>query len=1306
MAILNGTNAYLSYDSNTSRATAYTAMVWVRFDAVNAWQAIISLYADGSNYDTLEANDSDRWDPYRDGQGQYIGSPQPAINTWYHVALVGTSTQLLFYLDGTLTATISRSQGGGTPDIFFGAWGPASDLLDGKLTYARMWVGTALSAAQIAAERTKDTAQLTTNLYGDWKLTANTTDSSGNGRNLTAIGTVTYDSDVPSAVEQSTTNVDKTASDTSALTESATLAQSASLNGTDSGTLADTGAVAQAASQTASDSATATDSSLLAVAGSATEGATLSESVQLNRTSQAVDSATFTDTGIVSLSQAITASDSAALSDSAQNQPVLTAIDSATSTDSSQLSGVASLTASDSATVSDSGTVGTALPPSNVLETFEDVTGNWLVNIQGSVTRSSTEVRSGSYSARMASTGSPAYVYDASFSSVAGTWEEYPGRYNWQRAFVYVPSTTVANLGATEYIDIAGYWPTGAANEGWWLRIRQNGTIYLTGYDANGNSKQQTLYDTFPTDEWVEVQIGLHTQNGPGVKRAVAFLINGQGYGWFIQGRNNTTWNRSAFGIVRTNSSDSNIVYVDDWCEATTVLLPVGTDNRPSGPFYRKDFTDQSGANWAIDWSTWGDLVLDGTAGLYSAGNRLQSGFNQDRLPDLSEGWWEIELDWPNGTPPLQPDSAVSYGEPMAGMRKDKNTETNLEVYVWGNGGGDVLLQLEAWVGSPIQLATWQLPLGTANPTSRIPEPGDIIRCRWIDSSATNIRVWVSYYDASTDTWYDDIIDHDFNATNISGVNYKDGRHTASSITIDSPAYSIRQFTSGDYDSYPSGDIQSTDSGTLSDSSQLAQSIALTGSDTTTLTDSSSAAAAIPANDTGTLNETASLNQTHQASDTGALTEAISTSAAVQAEETATLSESVSLAEARTLTATDSASATEAATLTGGSDYNASDSAGLAEAVQLSVGIEPEDAAILSENVTLGLALTSTDDLTLADTSASTLTLVAQDSASLDEQSTRTGGNTYNGNETIALSETASLQIVTIASDQGVIDESVAITLEATDAGTASEVTSLNAAPSGQDSASLSEAGSRNAGSNPAALDSFALVEGATLSIESASSDSASLTESQVRWQDQSASDSANLSETSTLTQTITLQAQDSGTLTESSSIVVTLASADSAAGVDVPVAAASLTDTEAGTLAESADLLSGIYHIGNDGFWLTESTLLQATFQTVDSGLLAEAIADRTLTSAEIYNLTDITYGVGEGELPDRVIPGTFYHMLLSAYWQENHGEVFKWRDTFWYVIRDNEQIIFKQLPFEADLNHPNWGKYRGPIGLIKDEA
>lgn len=446
------------------------------------------------------------------------------------------------------------------------------------------------------------------------------------------------------------------------------------------------------------------------------------------------------------------------------------------------------------------------------MEGFESTPASWQVavdvNGSGSVTGSNLHAEAGSMSARAATMGAGSVaqirgVIDDEDSN--HSWGERPGTWIWQRAYIYLPATTVQKLGDSQYFDLAGFWSQ-SNGRGWWLRVNGGGALSVYGYDADDAPGQFSIHGQFPLDRWVEVEIGLHSQGGPGVKRAFALLIDGEFYGWYNQGRMQGDYNRVAMGLLSTNSDAALQLFIDQWYATTDDKYPSGSDHRSTADLQEQDFRTQSGAQWQIDWSTWqNDLRLDSQSGLYAANNRLQSGRNLDRMPDLTEGWAEIEIGWPQGTPSTSPNG---YFGPMVGFRKEINREENLEVIPIGTGTGAVNLVLEAWNEGPIILAQWPMPAASIGGGSHIPEAGDIIRARWQQATATDLHVWASYYDASAAVWYTDIIDHTFDASQVGNagfgpVNFSDGYHTASSITIDSPYYSIRRFKVGTLATYP-----------------------------------------------------------------------------------------------------------------------------------------------------------------------------------------------------------------------------------------------------------------------------------------------------------------------------------------------------------------------------------------------------------------------------------------------------------------------------------------------------------------------
>jgi hypothetical protein len=135
----------------------------------------------------------------------------------------------------------------------------------------------------------------------------------------------------------------------------------------------------------------------------------------------------------------------------------------------------------------------------------------------------------------------------------------------------------------------------------------------------------------------------------------------------------------------------------------------------------------------------------------------------------------------------------------MVGFRKEINREENLEIIPIGRGNGAVDLAFEAWNDHELVLATWPLPpasISSGGAPTHIPEAGDVIRVRW-EQVGASVSVRASYYDASAQRWHADVIDTTVPTGSLHGVDFADGFHTASSITVDSPEYGIRRFRVG-----------------------------------------------------------------------------------------------------------------------------------------------------------------------------------------------------------------------------------------------------------------------------------------------------------------------------------------------------------------------------------------------------------------------------------------------------------------------------------------------------------------------------
>lgn len=446
-------------------------------------------------------------------------------------------------------------------------------------------------------------------------------------------------------------------------------------------------------------------------------------------------------------------------------------------------------------------------PDYPVSESFEESMETWSVSIQsenaGKIDSSKAHALHGNTSALLiaSSPADSAYI-EVAFHDPASdhSWGERPGTWRWQKASIFLSSDIIGKLVNDEYLTLAGFWPKAGGAFGWYLRVHEGAELEVLGYTSDAKMVEFPIFAELPLDRWVDLEIGLHSQNGPGVKRSFAVILDGRFYGWFQQGHMaDELYNRAGIGILSTTSQEPLEVFVDCWLEPSSSPDPWGPDYRPSSESYQKDFREVSGENWQIDWSTWGNhLILDPKEGLYSQEYRLQSGVNLDRMPVLTDGWAGIEIGWPQGIPPLVPEG---YFGPMIAFRKEINREENLEIVPFGGGDGSVWWILEAWVGGGVlPLTYWVAPEASVG-GSHIPEAGDLLQVRWEQTEAQAIHVQAHYYDASDEIWYHNMIDTIVDSLQ-GDVDFSDGYHLMSSITTDSPFYSIRNFTLGSLETY------------------------------------------------------------------------------------------------------------------------------------------------------------------------------------------------------------------------------------------------------------------------------------------------------------------------------------------------------------------------------------------------------------------------------------------------------------------------------------------------------------------------
>lgn len=128
-------------------------------------------------------------------------------NTWQHLALVRSSdTSLVVYVNSssvlTNTGNIS-ARSVNAARIVLGRNGSDANTFQGAHGYTKLWAGTALTTGEITTESEYRNAQVTTNLYANWKFQTDasaTTDSSSNGRTLTLVGAAVTDAADPAGL--------------------------------------------------------------------------------------------------------------------------------------------------------------------------------------------------------------------------------------------------------------------------------------------------------------------------------------------------------------------------------------------------------------------------------------------------------------------------------------------------------------------------------------------------------------------------------------------------------------------------------------------------------------------------------------------------------------------------------------------------------------------------------------------------------------------------------------------------------------------------------------------------------------------------------------------------------------------------------------------------------------------------------------------------------------------------------------------------------------------------------------------------
>lgn len=183
---------------------AYTVMFWAYIVTDTNDFTVIYTINDNINFNNYEyvgfgANGT-AWriaSKHNGGTEITDSGSDASTGTWYHLALVRSAANgtLTLYIDGAQECQLTNdvSTGGGVLErMELGAFSSNNfSRFDGRIAYARAWQA-ALTAGEITTEMQADTAQKA-GAWADWDLQSDYADQSGNGRDWTAGGTLTFE---------------------------------------------------------------------------------------------------------------------------------------------------------------------------------------------------------------------------------------------------------------------------------------------------------------------------------------------------------------------------------------------------------------------------------------------------------------------------------------------------------------------------------------------------------------------------------------------------------------------------------------------------------------------------------------------------------------------------------------------------------------------------------------------------------------------------------------------------------------------------------------------------------------------------------------------------------------------------------------------------------------------------------------------------------------------------------------------------------------------------------------------------------
>ncbi|MEU3161787.1 LamG-like jellyroll fold domain-containing protein [Streptomyces griseoincarnatus] len=192
-------------------ATAFTATFWARLRVDrDDFSTMMRLHSSSGGTTTVTvASNSSGTVPavFSPGNtGGIVGSDALVVDQWRMVAVTisgtGASGGRMYTrtVGGSTNMTTGQVSGGSTPDgitLFGRSPSDSSEWFNGSLAHVRVW-SAVLSQSEIEAEWNSTTPVRTTNLWASWPLTTDLTDTSGNGRALSAGTTaLTVEDDPP-----------------------------------------------------------------------------------------------------------------------------------------------------------------------------------------------------------------------------------------------------------------------------------------------------------------------------------------------------------------------------------------------------------------------------------------------------------------------------------------------------------------------------------------------------------------------------------------------------------------------------------------------------------------------------------------------------------------------------------------------------------------------------------------------------------------------------------------------------------------------------------------------------------------------------------------------------------------------------------------------------------------------------------------------------------------------------------------------------------------------------------------------------